>query len=219
MVRRISEQKLKKALGWLVNKAKQALSVKKKDERPTDIKDIGDFKKLKMHWLMFMIYDSPKHKKTLKYYDALPLFFPLKFTVGPDGVLLHGLNIHFLRPDDRSAFMNEIVKLMKKTAEKQGYDPNNLNEVPDGNISKVVGKYLNAVYQGMSSSGSRIKVAYRTYYVSRIKGKIIRILPDEWENAINLILPRFQKMGPGSVYKDIEELYKKYKGSSWKDIY
>lgn len=219
MVRRISEQKLKKALGWLVTKAKQALSTRKKDEAPSDIKSISDIgKKMRMHHLMFMIYDNPKHKKTLPYYDALPLFFPLKITIGPDGPLLHGLNIHYLTPGDRAAFINEIVTLMKRTAEKQGYDPDNLNAVPDGNISKVVGRYLNAVYQGMSSAGSRIKVAYRTYYIGRIKGKIIKIQPDEWDNAVNLILPRFNKMGPGGIYKDIEKLYKKYKDSNWKSI-
>ena len=219
MVQRISEQKLKKALKWIFNKAKQALSTRKKDEKPTDIKSLEDIgKKLRMHHLMFMIYDNPKHKKTLKYYDALPLFFPLKITIGPDGPLLHGLNIHYLQPGDRAAFINEIITLMKRTAEKQGYDPNNLNEVPDGNISKVVGKYLNAVYQGMNSAGSRIKVAYRTYYIGRIKGKMIKIQPDEWLTAVDVILPRFNKMGPGSIYKDIEELYSRYKGSNWGSI-
>lgn len=217
---RINESKLRKALSWIVDKAKDALSTKKSDEKTTDIKSMDDVgKKMQFHHLYFMIYSDPKHKETLPYYDALPLFFPLKITIGPDGPLLHGINIHYLTPGNRKEFLNEMVNLMKRTAEKQGYDLNNLNEVPDGNIGKVIGKYLNQVYQGMNSAGSKIKVAYRTYYMGRIKGKIIKISPDEWLNAADLILPRFQKDAPGSIYADVERLYRKYKSRNWSDIY
>ncbi len=56
---------------------------------------------------MYMYFYDPKHKKTLPYYDR----FPLTIMVEPAPGGFYGLNLHYLRPDIRAQFLDELMKL------------------------------------------------------------------------------------------------------------
>jgi hypothetical protein len=216
------KNKLEKSFEWLYKQAKRSLSKKKKDQSPSDIKSISEVsKKVKPYYLYFHIYSDPLYKDKLPYWDALPLYFPLELYGGGhgSGAKIGAFNIHYLKPEARAKFMGEIIKEIESVAEKKGYDPFDLDSVPEEVVAKIVGKYLESVYQGMSSAGSHIRECYRMYLFNRISSKIIRIKVSEWQHAVDLVLPKWQGAGQGTIYKDISSLYTKYKGNSRESIY
>ena len=56
---------------------------------------------------MYMYFYDPKHKQTLPYYDR----FPLTIMIEPRKNGFLGLNLHYLRPDIRAKFLDELMKL------------------------------------------------------------------------------------------------------------
>jgi len=219
----LTEGQLRKAAKWFFGRAKDLFSKKRETEKEkkksgniTDLKDISS--KMYNFNLYMTLYPDPLYKDTLPVYDQLPLFFPISMTGAAhgSGPKIQGLNIHYLSPANRKVFMQEILFVIKKNAVRAGYDPDTLDDIPPTVINGWVGKYINAVYsQQQKSAGSKIKVAYRSYLLNRIKGKMIKIKFSEWDNAVNVVLPRFKKMSPSATYQYVNEQYAKYKNNPW----
>lgn len=229
----LSENKIKSAFDWFKKKVVDLFS-KKTPPPPKDmpknktmdilsVKDITD----KMHFMnMYVIgYPDPLWKDELAYYDALPLFFPIDI-VGPshgNGAKIRGLNIHYLEPEPRKVLIQNIFEIVNNGMIRLGYNPDidGYDKLAYAQLTKFIGKYINQIYLGVlgDSGTKKIRLCYRSYFLNRIPTKIKRIKTSEMLNAIDLIGPSFQKMSSSNVYKDINELYNKYKGSNWGSIY
>ena len=216
----LDENKIKKGLNWFLGKIKKSADKKSKPDKG-DIASKKDFsKKIRPFNLYATLYSRPKFEKTLPYFDAFPLFFPIKFTRGSEGTLLHGVNIHYLPPAMRKKFLRELEIIIRRVADKQGFDPDNLEDYPHQNITRVVGKYMNRVYQsGGGSAGAMIRASYRSYFLSRMGGKLKKIPLNEWDEAASVYLPVFRKQSASAVYADTKEKFDKYKSNMRHDIY
>lgn len=215
---KLNEGKIRQGLNWFLSKLKQTSDPK--DVQKGDISKKEDTKKIRMFNLYTCIYKDPKTKDDLPYFDAFPLFFPIQFTQGSEGVLMHAINIHYLEPKLRKRFLKEIEIILRKVAQNQKYDPNNLEDYPHQNITKVVGRYMNKVYQsGGGSAGAHIRSAYRSYFLSRIGSKMKKIPLDEWTQAGDLYLPVFRKQSASYIYGDVKEQFENYKNNNRSDIY
>src|ERR1700686_4103897 len=60
---------------------------------------------------MYMFFYDPKHKKTLPYYDSVPLIFPIEKY--KDGFL--GINLHYLHPTLRAKLMDALMTYANNT--------------------------------------------------------------------------------------------------------
>lgn len=112
------------------------------------------------------VYDA-KYKKKLPYWDKFPLIIMLDVTATHQ----LGLNLHYLPPKARQAFMEKIlVMLNQKNLGPRAYFKINWSAVK---------KYPGA--------DKMIKL----YIRSRIKGQMVEISPMYWANAIYLPTQQF----------------------------
>ena len=61
---------------------------------------------------MYMYFYDPKTKETLPYYDRFPLIIMVEQAKGG----FYGLNLHYLRPDIRAQFLDELMKTAPRKA-------------------------------------------------------------------------------------------------------
>lgn len=224
----LKEQKrAKKALNWFIGKVKDALGkqTKGKKEKSTSVKDMKDsVTKLRVFHMYVGVYPNPLWKDELPVYDAMPMFFPTGF-VGPNhgnGAKIQGINIHYLPPAARKLFVMELHKILTKFAEQKGYDVDTLeelNDIPQQEITKIVGRYMNFVYTQNKGAGKMLRQCFRSYFPERFAGRLVKIKVSEWENACDVVLPAWKKMNAGAVYSWVKKGYDKYKSNSRAAIY
>lgn len=133
-----------------------------------------------MGGLYHFFYD-PLGKNDLPYYDIFPLAIPLESY--SDGFL--ALNMHYLPPRYRAAFMD---KLMNFAILNQDDEPKRLRVTYD--ILKSARTYR------------EFKPCLKRYLSSQIKSKIIPIEPSEWETALFLPTAIFRGATPQKIYKE-----------------
>lgn len=130
---------------------------------------------------MFMYFYDPKHKLTLPYYDR----FPLTIYVQPAKDGFHGLNLHYLRPDIRAEFLDELMKL-----------------APDRVQNKTrIRKLRYDLLQGVRRY-KEFKPCFKHYLESNIKSRISRVPMTDWEIAIFLPTEQFIRKSKTSVWKE-----------------
>ena len=130
---------------------------------------------------MYMYFYDPKTKKTLPYYDR----FPLTILVEPAPGGFYGLNLHYLRPDIRAAFLDELMK----TAPKRVTDKSRL--------VKMRYKLLAGVRRY-----KEFKPCFKHYLTDHVKSKIVRVPMTDWELAIFLPTEQFKKKGKQAVWTE-----------------
>lgn len=125
------------------------------------------------------VYDA-KNKDTLPYWDKFPLIIFLGAkTAGNGNQLLYGLNLHYIPPKARQAFLEELLKRFSSTS----------------NISSKTKLKINwSSVRGMHGSDQMIKA----YLPGHIKGPIIEVKPQDWSNII--FMPTQQFMSQGSRF-------------------
>lgn len=217
---KMDESLLKDGIKWFRSKIKKVVSNNPEDRHPKDIENAKDVA-TKMNFMnLYTTIYSPKWKEELPYYDSMPLFFPIDIVNGSSGKLLRSFNIHYLPPSLRIKFLKELETIITKDANNKGFSPDDLKYYPRGNIAKVIGRYMNKVYlSGGGSSGAMIRQAYRSYFFSRMSGKLKYIPVTQWEKAGRVILPVFRKESSSKIYADIISDYKKYKSNPRKPIW
>lgn len=114
--------------------------------------------------LYFFKYD-PKHKSTLLMYDRYPMAFPIKMY--GDGFL--GLNMHWLPMGERKNFINVLNEYRK-------------SEV---NRSAINAEFILMLEKSRKVYDLMPKAVHR-YLFSYTKSSFIRILPEEYEKAVQL---------------------------------
>jgi hypothetical protein len=133
-----------------------------------------------MGGLYHFFYD-PLTKAELPYYDMFPLVIPLHPM--DNGFL--GLNLHYLPPRYRAAFMD---KLMNFAILDKNDDPKRL---------RVTYEILNA-----TRNYREFKPCIKQYLNSQIKTRIVPIKPNEWETALFLPTAIFKGATPQKIYKE-----------------
>jgi len=130
---------------------------------------------------MYMYFYDPKHKKTLPYYDR----FPLTIFVEPAKDGFYGLNLHYLRPDIRAEFLDELMRL----APKRIIDSTRLIKLRY-NLLQGVQKY------------KEFKPCFKHYLTKHVKSQFSRVQMADWEIAIFLPTEQFIKKPKGSIWSE-----------------
>lgn len=130
---------------------------------------------------MYMYFYDPKHKKTLPYYDR----FPLTIFVEPAKDGFYGLNLHYLRPDIRAEFLDQLMK----TAPNKVTDTTRLTKM----------RY--SLLQGVTKY-KEFKPCFKHYLGKHVKSQFSRVPMTDWEIAIFLPTEQFIKSAKTSVWKD-----------------
>lgn len=137
---------------------------------------------------MFMFAYDPKHKETLPYYDRFPLVIALQKAEG--GFL--GLNLHYLRPDIRAAFLDKLVDTLPGKGD-------NMTET-----TKLRIRY------SLLSSARRFRYfapCLKHYLYGHIKSRISQVYAQDWETAIFLPTEHFAKANKTKVWKESQRIY------------
>tara|TARA_X000001036_G_C20676844_1_gene804511 strand:- start:1557 stop:2144 length:588 start_codon:yes stop_codon:yes gene_type:complete len=129
---------------------------------------------------MYMYFYDPKYKDELPYYDR----FPLTIMVEPAKGGFYGLNLHYLKPTVRAAFLDELMK----TAPQKITDKSRIR----------------ARYKLLASSKKykEFKPCFKHYLTEHIKSKLVRVPMSEWEVAIFLPTEQFKKKGKAAIWAD-----------------
>lgn len=133
-----------------------------------------------MGGLYHFVYD-PKTKAELPYYDIFPLVIPLQ----RDGDGFIGLNLHYLPPKYRAAFLD---KLMQFAVTNEDDEP----------------KRLRVTYDILNSTRNfrEFRACIKRYLNDHVKSKILTIKPNEWETAMFLPTAVFKGAPLSTVYKE-----------------
>ena len=130
---------------------------------------------------MYMYFYDPKMKKTLPYYDRFPLTIMVE--EAPGG--FYGLNLHYLRPDIRAKFLDQLMQ----TAPKNPREKTRLTKMRY-ELLKNVRKY------------KEFKPCFKHYLTSHVKSKMVRVPMTEWEIAVFLPTEQFTKSTKTKVWAE-----------------
>lgn len=136
------------------------------------------------HMHMF-VYD-PKTKDNLPFYDK----FPLTIVVEPAPGGFYGLNLHYLAPGVRAAFLDKLMlsasddRMDEKTKFRITYD------------------YLKSV-----SRLKEFKPCFKRYLTTHIQSRIVKIEAKDWPIAIFLPTENFEKASKRKVWSDSRGRY------------
>lgn len=130
--------------------------------------------------MYFYSYD-PKHKKTLPYYDAIPLVF----FFNEDKDHLYGINLHYAPLKYRAAIMDALYNL----ASDDRFD--------DGTKLRLSWSVLKSF-----SKAKEVKPCVKSYLKSHVKSKFIEVESSEWDLALFMPIQDWRKSSPQKVYAD-----------------
>lgn len=145
--------------------------------------------KVKIGHMYHYVYDA-KHKKTLPYWDAYPLVFPIGFY--NDGFL--GINLHYLPIKLRAELMDALLE----TASNNRFDEDTKLKI-SYNILNGATKY------------DLFRPCIKRYLYSHVKGDFIHIKPAEWRLVLFLPTAKFKKKKEEKVWKDSKKMIKKHR--------
>lgn len=134
---------------------------------------------------MYMFSYDAKYKKTLPYWDARPLIFPLKPAEGG----FYGMNLHYLPPQLRAELMDGL------------YEQTTNNRFDESTKLKMSASFLNSV-----SQVEYMKPCLKRYLTSHVSGPFTYIHPSEWDIALFMPLAQWQNSSWHTVYKHSRQM-------------
>jgi hypothetical protein len=153
---------------------------KEKDEKGTPKTRTGyTTKSGELVGQMVMFSYDPKHKDTLPYYDRYPVVVPL--SLDSDSML--GLNLHYLPPRVRLAFVRALEELAEET-----------NGVRRLRISYGIVKSAKAL--------AYYAPCIKRYLHGHVRSQIVNIDDREWEQACLLPIARWVGANEQQVWSD-----------------
>ena len=137
---------------------------------------------------MAMFYYSPKHQKTLPYYDTHPLIV----VIGPakpsreSGPGILGLNLHYLPPRLRAILFDQLVDLGEQ------------------NKKKPRRTAIMLTYAKLKAMGGTpyYKPCIKHYLKKHLKSRYVVVSRDEWERSIFLPNASFRKASEREVWSE-----------------
>ena len=182
----------RESMAWLLKKiqglnnplmlSRPLVREKSRFTRPTDRN------KFLMGGLYYFYYD-PKTKDEMPYYDKFPLVMPLKREA--DGFI--GLNLHYLPLRYRIIFMRKLLTYAI-------YDDE--DEI----------KRIRVTYPLLDSSSrfKEFKPCIKKYLYTRIKSRILKVQPEEWDIALYLPIQQFRKEKAKTVWQESVQQIRSY---------
>ena len=119
---------------------------------------------------MYMYEYMAKGRKTLPYYDRMPLIFPFKMIKGG----FYGLNMHYLPLPLRAKLMDALYE----TTNNKNYDETTKLKINYQILSKA-------------SKFEPFKPCVKRYLTSQVQSKFMYVYPSEWDIALFLPTERF----------------------------
>lgn len=175
----------KESRAWFEKKVKELGKVNRQDLLKDDALDPTT---REIAGSMYMYFYDPKTKETLPYYDRFPLVIMVEQAKGG----FYGLNLHYLRPDIRAQFLDELMKTAPKKATnktrlvKMRYD-----------LLKGVQKY------------KEFKPCFKHYLTGHVKSKMVRVPMTDWEIAVFLPTEQFSKKSKTAVWSESLKIAKR----------
>lgn len=130
---------------------------------------------------LYHFFYDPITKAKLPYYDIFPLVIPL--SKGSDGFT--GLNLHYLPPLYRAAFLDKLI------------DFEITNDTDENKRMRVTYDILSA-----TKNLREFKPCMKYYLHSQVRSRFVPIRPQEWETAIFLPTAKFVKATSNKVYAE-----------------
>jgi hypothetical protein len=130
---------------------------------------------------MYLFMYDPKHKKTLPYYDTVPLVLP--FNTVPDGFL--GINLHYLPYLSRFQLLGELSKL---TLDKR---------ITEESRIQISWQILNS-----SSRYAPATACVKHYLYHHLQSRFLKINFNDWVTAAMLPVERFKSAGNSQPTKE-----------------
>jgi hypothetical protein len=132
---------------------------------------------------MYTYYYDPKHKATLPFFDRFPCVFVIE--IYSDGFL--GLNLHYLRPSDRAAFLEQLLEYQTNT------------KISANRRLKL--SY--ALVSGFSKSRFA-KHCVKRYLKNHIRSRLMKIDSEYWPMVAMLPMQEFD----GKDFKSMSQVWK-----------
>ena len=170
------QARTKESMRWFRTRVSQIKSV----SRQQLLKDARQRKK-PFFGGMFMYFYDPKHKKTLPFYDRIPLCIPVEPAKGG----FYGLNLHYLPHSLRAQFLDAL------------YDTTNNDKFDASTRFKLTYNLLKGI-----SGKPYYKACYKHYLSDHVKSSFAVVDSADWEIAIFLPTESFRKSDVSSVWKD-----------------
>jgi len=128
---------------------------------------------------MYMYEYMAKGRKTLPYYDRLPLIFPFKTVKGG----FYGLNMHYLPLPLRAKLMDALYE----TTNNSKYDETTKLRINYQILSKAAGF-------------EPFKPCVKRYLTSQVQSRFMYVYPSEWDIALFLPTERFVGASKATVW-------------------
>jgi len=130
---------------------------------------------------MMMYYYDPKHKKTLPYYDTLPLVIPINLK--KDGFI--GMNLHYLPHRLRASLLDSLYMI---------YQDQHLDE----------NKKLILSYRTLQSTAKVrfFQPTIKRYLLNNVRSRFYSVDPVEWDLTLMLPTERFVGASKHKVWID-----------------
>ena len=119
---------------------------------------------------MYMYEYMAKGRKTLPYYDRMPLIFPFKMVKGG----FYGLNMHYLPLPLRAKLMDALYE----TTNNKAYDETTKLKINYQILSKA-------------AKFEPFKPCVKRYLTSQVQSRFMYVYPSEWDIALFLPTERF----------------------------
>tara|TARA_B100000902_G_scaffold399193_1_gene468902 strand:+ start:1460 stop:2053 length:594 start_codon:yes stop_codon:yes gene_type:complete len=175
----------KESRAWFEKKVKELGKVNRQDLLKDDALDPTT---KEIAGSMYMYFYDPKTKETLPYYDRFPLIIMVEQAKGG----FYGLNLHYLRPDIRAQFLDELMK----TAPKKTTSRTRLTKMRY-DLLKGVRKY------------KEFKPCFKHYLTGHVKSKMVRVPMTDWEIAVFLPTEQFSKKSKTAVWSESLKIAKR----------
>lgn len=184
----------KAARDWLRKKVKEARWSTTAKEGFINLnsrsKVISKMRDIKLGHMYFYFYD-PKLKKTLKYYDTMPLVIPIDYKPAKDSATgsdpgFLGLNLHYLPPGTRAQFLDKLYTI-----------------ISDDRFDDKTKIQLS--YAMMKNQKGFFKEAYpclKWYLIKQFRSRALEVSADEWDLSVFLPFESFEKQPVSTVWKD-----------------
>lgn len=134
---------------------------------------------------MYFWFYQPKHRETLPYYDS----FPLGIIVGPAKGGFHALNLHYLPPVIRAAFLDNLMDI----ATNKKYDDNTRFKIT---YQTLVG----------ATKFKEFRPCFKHYLTNHVRSRFALVPASEWEKALFLPAADWQKTTARNVYRDARKM-------------
>ena len=128
---------------------------------------------------MYMYEYMAKGRKTLPYYDRLPLIFPFKMVKGG----FYGLNMHYLPLPLRAKLMDALYE----TTNNKAYDETTKLKINYQILSKA-------------AKFEPFKPCVKRYLTSQVQSRFMYVYPSEWDIALFLPTERFVGASKSTVW-------------------